>query len=841
MATTRAEHNRTIAFGLPLNGIAVALMLLASAPAIAQTVVLEGLTAEGTNLLKPDAWGPYGKGFVREGDVFVCDNAADADVQRGAAQSVVLNQDRPRPIVAALESRSEGVGGEAGPDYSLYLDLEYADGTPLWGQVGAFRTGTHDWQPARVTIFPAKPVRRLTFYAILRRHAGKAWFRGARLVEVTAPAGAAMFDGTAVRVRRPLVEGFLVRDLAAGDDFVAFDDSRAAGLVLTVDRQEGAVRARDVSRGSQQAGADSRTPGTNVPGQETRHAGEGGPHTRLVATLKDATGRDRAVTLVYVIPFAADGAAWHADPRRSVSVQAPYEYVEAFRAGGVGAAGMLSHYPLAAVSRAGRGRAVCLDMARPAFFRVGYSAGAGALYIAWDLALAKEKPAADVGCAAFEFDAAWGFRAAVERMMQVFPEAFVLRVKEQGLWMPFFATSKVKGWEDFGFKFKEGHDETAWDDAHGILTFRYTEPMTWWMTMPKGLPRTCEAALAHAQSLAEKGNPQARALMTSGHRDADGRLVARLRDEPWCDGAVWSMNSAPGLAGDVTDFGLKWNGEVRARLYGPGRKGDLDGEYVDSSEGYVTDVLDFDRAHFAGMDTPLVFDSATLRPAVFRGLIAFEYVRGIERDVRALGKLMMANGAPTRLPWLCPMLDVLGTETDWNPGGRWRPMSDSDLLYRRVMCGPKPFCFLMNSDFDRFGADLTEKYMRRCLAYGMFPGFFSADASTGHYFSRDDLYGRDRPLFKRYMPLIRRVAEAGWRPVTGVRSSDEKAYVERWGERLLTVFNDSPERRTAVLTLDGMPAPARCRDILRGTDVPFAGGRASVTLDAEDVAVLELE
>ena len=36
---------------------------------------------------------------------------------------------------------------------------------------------------------------------------------------------------------------------------------------------------------------------------------------------------------------------------------------------------------------------------------------------------------------------------------------------------------------------------------------------------------------------------------------------------------------------------------------------------------------------------------------------------------------MMANGAPIRLCWLPPLLDVMGTETDWNPGGTWRPMS----------------------------------------------------------------------------------------------------------------------------------------------------------------------
>jgi len=84
----------------------------------------------------------------------------------------------------------------------------------------------------------------------------------------------------------------------------------------------------------------------------------------------------------------------------------------------------------------------------------------------------------------------------------------------------------------------------------------------------------------------------------------------------------------------------------------------------------------------------------------------------------------MANATPIRLCWLAPLLDVMGTETNWNPGGNWRPMSDGELLYRRAMCKGKPYCFLMNTRFEDFSHELVEKYMRRSLAYGMFPGFF---------------------------------------------------------------------------------------------------------------------
>jgi hypothetical protein len=313
----------------------------------------------------------------------------------------------------------------------------------------------------------------------------------------------------------------------------------------------------------------------------------------------------------------------------------------------------------------------------------------------------------------------------------------------------------------------------------------------------------------------------------------------------------------PGIKGDVTDWSLKWGAAVREKVYGPNRKGDLDGEYIDSSEGYVTDELDFRREHFAAARLPLTFSPDSRKPAIFRGCIIGEYNRQMAEDVHAMGKLMMANSTPIRLCWLAPWLDVMGTETDWNPPAQrgkkrseaaahvWRPMSDADLLYRRAMCGPKPYCFLMNTHFPAWPAELTEKFMKRSLAYGMFPGFFSADASTGHYFSQPALYNRDRPLFKKYIPLCKRVAEAGWQPLTRARSNHPRIYVERFGEKLLTVFHDAPgattqEPQPVTITLEGLRAKF-VRELLSGRTLALRDGQIELSLAPEDVAVVELE
>jgi hypothetical protein len=773
---------------------------------------------KGDNRLPAAAWQPAQKRFQRDGDVFVCDNGADAKAARGMMQTVVLGQTRPEPIIAAAWSRAEGVTGSPNSDYSIYLDLTYADGTHLWGQSSAFDVGTHDWQQRRVRIVPDKPVQTVHCYLLFRNHSGKVWFRDPVLQTLKTTGATYLFDGLAIQPIGNATEDFQIRDAAADSDIV---------------RLKGKPLPPDSSTTNESTQLQANALGVNLTWHETKS----NEATFFDVTLaSENPAKARAVTLFYTIPIAGKNVQWLCGPRQPIPVEPSREYCEIT---GVHAGmGRLSRYPLAAVSDGQHGTAVGIDMANPAVFRAAYNSGTGELFLAYDIGLTPEKPTAHIRFCRFTFEPTWGFRAALDRYYRLFPDAFHCRTPQQGQWMPFAPISKIKDWQDFGFKFKEGDDETKWDDAHGIVTFRYTEPMTWWMPMPKEMPRTLDAALAEAKRLAKEGNVQAKAFLTSGMHDSSGRFAARLIDTPWCNGAVWSTNSMPGIAGDSTDFKTKWNNAICEQLYGPKRNADLDGEYIDSSEGYVTEELDFRRENFGAADTPLTFSPDSFQPAIYRGLVAFEYARGLAKDVHARSKLMMGNATPGQLCWLAPQLDVMGTETNWNPGNQWQPMSDAELFYRRALCKGKPYCFLMNTHFDHFPKELTERFMQRSLAYGMFPGFFSEDAATGHYFSRPELYERDRPLFKKYMPLCKQVAEAGWEPITAARSSDDKVHLERFG-RYLTVFNPNQKPRTTTITLDAKSS-ATSRELVRGGTILWADGKTTVTLGAESVAVLEL-
>lgn len=821
--------------------------------------------------LEPESVRPYQSGFEKSGDVYVCDAKDANDSQFGVLAFYRLDQKVPTPLIAAGWSRAENVGGNKDSNYSLYVDLVYDDGTPLWGQTYSFQIGSTDWSKGKVAIFPDKPIKWISFYAMFRDHSGKAEFKDLALYQYNVESQVAYFDGNPIKTSNQDVKNnagvspkLYLRDVAANSDYLEIENVEKS---LYYDELNLTVEQKKLS-----------------PSQDS-------DVRESTIVLKNQTAADRALSLVYSLPFPdlqQDVTwEWFENPRKSRAINSTE--LASVRSMPNAGAQRASHYPfgvVAAKNADGKYVAaygVAIDPNFPAFYRIACNGTTRELYIAFDLALTKEKPQAEFRVLPlfwkYEQDSAdvvpssnfvnapnvpFGstpFRAAFDVYRQLFPENFFVRAIKQGNWMAFAKISKVDHSEDFGFQFKEGIDETAADDEKGITSFRYTEPMTWWQSVPKSdsTSKSLQGAFETAKKLALESNlsqhnsAEARSLLTTGFKDKDGKPYGLLLDTPWCDGVVWSINDAPGLvelaaqnklADDenagvkpTAGFEIKWNEQLANDLYSiplpedqlpqtreeflaAQTKSGCDGEYVDSSEGYVTALLDFNRANFAGMKTPLVFDSDDKSPAIFRGLIAFEYVKKIADDVHARGKLAMANSTPYNHFWLTTQLDVVGTETNWRYGGNWNPMPDDELMYRRVLTCGKPYCFLMNTDFSQFSKEDMERFMRRSLAYGMFPSCFSADASTKHYFENSALYERDRDLFKHYMPIVINVAEAGWEPETCAVSSDPKLYVERFGALkdarvssnalrpddsvYLTLFNDSEEEKEFTLEL-GQP------------------------------------
>ncbi|HZO88425.1 MAG TPA: hypothetical protein VFB38_08800 [Chthonomonadaceae bacterium] len=846
---------------------------------------------EGGGSGRVPGWEAYEGGFEADrqahhgGAQSIRCTSRSAQARLGALARTTLNQTRPIPVLVTGWSKAEGVSGVKDSDYSIYVDLEYTDGTPLWGQIAPFNVGTHDWERRQVLVLPAKPIRTMSVYALFRNHSGTAWFDDFAAQEM---AGDRIFDSQALSSLPPHPahlppDGAQMRRVTAGDGLAL--DINARGEVV-------AVRAGGQSLTSPAAGGffvrDVAAEGPLAPlrgavtaaGRGVQITGESGPaRLRFQArvepqgdalavegTLTDLAGTDRAVTVYLALPIQADGWQWGQDIRHAETIQPGREYSNQAHVN-VGATGGLSLYPFACIAGPRNGVGIANQIGWPSVYRLFYNGTTRQFVIAWDFALT-DKVAAWPRTAHFRGtlfrlppgQAEWGFRAAAQRFYRLNAQGFERRAKADGIWMPFTDPSTVQHFEDFGFAYHEGDNSIRSDDTHGILSFRYTEPMSYWMPMPPAWPRTYENAIALLHKNADGNNAEARdfsrATLNSGTWDEHGRFNLEFQNQPWANGAVFTLDPNPQLPATSehpTKASISYTQAKADQMYGPAarrQRGDQDGEYLDSLEGWA-DTQDYRPSNLAACPCPLPFDTDSRRPVLPQWYSTHAFARFLSADLHRRGKLLMANTTPVRFSIYASLMDVMGIEVNWlDAEGRWRPDSDAVFNLRRTMSAQKPYLLLMNTNYDRFTPPLVEKYFQRSMFYGVFPSMFSADAATHPYWEAPKWYNRDRPLFKKYIPIVKRLSAAGWEPITHAHSANPAVYVERFGSRLFTLLNDSDRPQETVLTidLDALRLQAsglRVVTLLTNADIPARqeGTTLSIPLHlaAEEALALELK
>ncbi len=284
-----------------------------------------------------------------------------------------------------------------------------------------------------------------------------------------------------------------------------------------------------------------------------------------------------------------------------------------------------------------------------------------------------------------------------------------------------------------------------------------------------------------------------------------------------------------------------------------------DGVYLDS----VTVTSGFGRwenrrlNHLAFSDTPLSFSNDDGGPAQLAPQAHAELYRALGAELHPAGKHLFGNVFPEAMRFCAHLNDVMGSETD--------KLVEADRLsrIRRTLAGTKVVTNLLQYNWDvptYITTEEMERYIRGQLFWGFYPGVSSGGGmwvggAPDRYFSHPDLYERDRPLFRRYIPVIRQLGAAGWEPVTAA-TGGASASIERFGDFtrgpvLLTVRATDWGPLETEVTLDladcGL-APARpwsAADLLNGRSVqPVAEGpsaRFGVALAAGEVGVYRFE
>ena len=96
----------------------------------------------------------------------------------------------------------------------------------------------------------------------------------------------------------------------------------------------------------------------------------------------------------------------------------------------------------------------------------------------------------------------------------------------------------------------------------------------------------------------------------------------------------------------------------------------------------------------------------------------------------------------------------------------------------RVFMGRKPYAFL-NYHWDD-GA-LVEEFVNKSLCFGIFASTSTNFFSGVQYENHPQGYLRDKKLLDWYVPLVRRLSQAGWEPVRYAAIDGEGISCERFG------------------------------------------------------------
>ncbi|MBM4081784.1 MAG: hypothetical protein FJ278_18915, partial [Planctomycetes bacterium] len=190
-----------------------------------------------------------------------------------------------------------------------------------------------------------------------------------------------------------------------------------------------------------------------------------GHSIEISGAIADLRGEDRAVTVYFALPVAdAPWQWWDSMSKARVEVDERGELACLETRMGYGLGGAHSKYPLGAITWPERGGlTLAVRMDEPVIHRIAYNPKLRLFFIALDFGLVPEKRTdgrplseASFRILLYRHDPAWGFRSALQRYYEFFPDFFTKRVNREGGWYVWGDMRKTEGALDAGFAFHWG-------------------------------------------------------------------------------------------------------------------------------------------------------------------------------------------------------------------------------------------------------------------------------------------------------------------------------------------------------------------------------------------------
>jgi hypothetical protein len=586
-----------------------------------------------------------------------------------------------------------------------------------------------------------------------------------------------------------------------------------------------------------------------------------GGYIEISGKVADLKGEDRAVTVYFALPVIEGKWQWWDSmsiARTELDESGELHYFET----GVqyGLNGSHSKYPLGVLTLPGQGGlTLAVRMDEPVVHRIAYNPQLSLFYIALDFGLVPEKRIdgsplweAPFRILLYRCDPKWGFRSALQRYYEFFPQFFIKRVKKEGGWYVWGNMAETKGAIEAGFAFHWGpRDFSAvkWDNEHGVYALFYIEPQTYQQshqdfekapTVSEVIERLKKLAdgdqkelatvaattyrvypLAHiSEDVQKRIQETAQVVLRSVNHDAFGQPYCSIGRYPWMQnrwGAILSCNLVPSLPKGKGWFNIhrvilpaleeaeKWGARY-------------DGLALDSLGGYgEASRVNYRSEHFRYSRLPLSFSAYDHQPVQVAFFTTVEWLQELSKLLHPKGMVFMANcswgSTPGWLTFAAPYIDIFGAEHPF--------FADPDFI--RAIAYRKPCTDLPYTP-------RPEWEVAWHLLHGIFPG-----------------HGNDLQILSKYAPLLQQLSEAGWEPITGARANPPTVRLERFrrGSKIYLVAHN-PEEKDVDATIELELATLRLTKFSISSlpgDKPVhrQGNRLQLSLTAKGTAVLVIQ
>ena len=500
-------------------------------------------------------------------------------------------------------------------------------------------------------------------------------------------------------------------------------------------------------------------------------------------------------------------------------------------------------YPFGCVTDKARGLGIGLAIPpdSPCVFQIEHDTEARCLALTFKFGLSslprnpQLKSQAPFRFVLFRVDGRWGFRDAARRYYALFPRLFERVTKLDGLWMLGNPTA-IPNPHHYAYR-EHGEKQADLDELWGIYTCPYVlVGQREIMSEAKGYDEAMAALARTDPALRSYYGPGLKGLIDNcSLRTSGGRhVMLRRRRGGSINGpavVTFPMNPDPSL--------YEGTGRKVVARHTLTRVADtlaafpkVDGIYVDSLSSWGG-FRNARREHFEFVDLPLTHDKQG-NVVIDNAIAHIEFLRALRAQMPSRDKIIFGNGIRKRRAWAGFVCDVGGVEAN-----RSVHRDPSHYAFFRTIAYHKPFLLLYYYDYPKMNLPRhgVSEYVQSAIAFGIAP-------ETRPFAKERE---RDVDLYNTFIPVLRKIGQAGWEPVTHARASDEALWLERFGTGtkglFFTAYNPTMAAKSVEVAMDldalGYGAGLPVTEIVERTQMGLA---RSIELDvpAKSLRVLQI-